>query len=475
MRPRTMMASLALVGLAGGAAVAGGRFALDFGLFRDKQLDNRANVLFGVNAGLPQSSTTSIDAATANADPRKLVTLAHGLHARVVSAATTLGANIDMMALWPDDQHPTHIIACNEGGTSDPGVQRIRLSDGAVETMVTGTSSCDPAHRTAWGTVVVGEENGTDGQVFEIINPLAVTNVLFDRVAGTFSNGPGGSGAENLAVRRGLGRLSFEGLAVYPNGVTYYGDENRPGTGTAGGAYFKFIPATPFSGSSPITNLASSPLAAGSVYGLRLGLRSSGTDYGQGSNTGMGVWVPIPGADNVNLRAQAAALKLTGYYRPEDLEIDAGALAAGNVRACGNNTGNEGSDRNFGETICLNDGTLAAATANTATPEVQLLVVGTPEFAMMDNLAQQPGTGNFVIQEDGDGPEVGRNNDIWACLDDGGDDDLMSDGCIRIATLNDLTAESTGVVFDGSGNHMYVSIQHNITGHGVILDIVGLR
>jgi hypothetical protein len=30
-------------------------------------------------------------------------------------------------------------------------------------------------------------------------------------------------------------------------------------------------------------------------------------------------------------------------------------------------------------------------------------------------------------------------------------------------------------VFDRSGNHFYVSIQHNVTGHGVILDITGWR
>jgi hypothetical protein len=35
-------------------------------------------------------------------------------------------------------------------------------------------------------------------------------------------------------------------------------------------------------------------------------------------------------------------------------------------------------------------------------------------FAMMDNLAYQPGRGqNWIIHEDGDGPEVGRNNDLW--------------------------------------------------------------
>jgi hypothetical protein len=46
---------------------------------------------------------------------------------------------------------------------------------------------------------------------------------------------------------------------------------------------------------------------------------------------------------------------------------------------------------------------------------------------------------------------------------------------MRVATLNDLTAEPTGGTFDKNGDHYYVSIQHNITGHGVILDITGWR
>jgi hypothetical protein len=50
-------------------------------------------------------------------------------------------------------------------------------------------------------------------------------------------------------------------------------------------------------------------------------------------------------------------------------------------------------------------------------------------------------------------------------------DDTPSDGCVRIATLNDLTAESTGGVFDARKNNYYFSIQHNITGYGVILKV----
>lgn len=443
----------------------------DFGTYRDQALQARAQELFGITGPVEASSTLSVAPQLAEADPRALVTLARSLQARVVSAAPGLGANVDMMALWPSDEAPTHLVACNEQGAAQPGLQRIRLADGAVETILTGTISCDPVRRTPWGTIVAGEESGADGSLLEILDPLAVTGAIYDHAARTVS----GAGAGLVAARPAVGRLSWEGIGLLPSGVTYYGDENRPSRGTAGGAYFKFVPASPWTGGPAIRSLDQSPLAAGTVYGLRLGRRSGGTDNGQGTNTGLGTWVPVPAAGTGNLRAAAAALGLTGFYRPEDIDLDGAALAAGRVRFCANNTGNEGDDRSWGETICLADGALDEALAGTSVPEVQLLVPGNPELAMMDNLAWQPGRGSWIVHEDGDGPDVGRNNDLWACLEDGPDADEQSDGCIRIATLNDLNAEWTGGFFDASGTHFYVSVQHNVTGHGVVLDVTGWR
>jgi secreted PhoX family phosphatase len=466
-----LLTAIVVAGVAASAFALGG---FDFGVWRDLQLRLWSKHLFGVDKPLKESSHESVDAATAEADPRTLATVAKGLHVRVATSASNAGANIDMIALWPASTQPTHLIVCNEtDDPTEPGVQRVKLSDGSVETILSGTLDCDPVRRTPWGTILVGEENGTEGQLIEIIHPLETTDVLFDHATGTAS---GGVGAANVASRRAVGRLSFEGLALYPNGVLYYGDENRPSTGTPGGAYFKFIPTTPWAG-GVLTDLSQSPLASGSIYGLRLGKRNSDTDYGQGSNTGLGVWVPIPPAADPtvgqDLRAQTASLKLTGYYRPEDIDIDPAALDDGRVRFCGNNTGNEPDDRNWGEAVCITDGTLADATTNTAVPEVQYFVMGTSELAMPDNMAHQPGRGNWILHEDGAGPDVGRNNDLWSCLDDGQDDDTLSDGCVRVGTLNDLTAEWTGGVFDASGRNLYVSVQHNVTGHGVILKITG--
>jgi len=143
--------------------------------------------------------------------------------------------------------------------------------------------------------------------------------------------------------------------------------------------------------------------------------------------------------------------------------------------------GNESVDRLWGQVLCITDGSVTEAGSNAATPDAQLFVEGDPEFAMMDNIAYQPGRGNWVFHEDGDGPSAfGRNNDLWDCLPDGADADLQTDGCIRIATLRDLVgdgegAEWTGGIFDATGERFFVSVQHNETGFGVILEVTGWK
>jgi hypothetical protein len=467
-RLAVVAAVFSAVALVAGVAAAG----FDFGQFVQGELENQSNKLFGVSGTLEASSTRSITAQQAQADPGDLVTMAKSLRVRVVSAGVAPPV-LDQSAFWPDAENPEWLITCNEEGVANPGLVRINLATGASTTIVTGTTACDPVRATPWGTILFGEEAGggpNGGRMYELIDPLNTTGVTLDRATGAFT---GGTGAGNLVARSALGRLSFEGLAIYASGVTYFGDENRPTGGVGGGAYFKFIPAILRDpGAGPVTSLDQSPYATpGKLFGLRTG----GSDFGQGNELGQGSWVPVPAAADPDLRAQAAALHLTGYYRPEDLEIDRGAEADSKVSMCGNNTGNEG-EQLWGETVCISDGSLQQAGANTAVPQVRRLVQGSPAFAMPDNIAWQPGHGNWIIHEDADtntalqGP---HNNDLWDCLPDGADSDLQSDGCVRIGTLNDLTAEWTGGFFDASGKHFFVSVQHNISGSGTILDITG--
>jgi hypothetical protein len=77
--------------------------------------------------------------------------------------------------------------------------------------------------------VFAAEENGAASRVVEIIDPLHTTN---GTISGTTISD---ANAANIAVRSALGALSFEGFGAMPNGVIYYGDEKRPGTGGVGG------------------------------------------------------------------------------------------------------------------------------------------------------------------------------------------------------------------------------------------------
>jgi secreted PhoX family phosphatase len=453
-------AALVLVtaGVAAAAVMASG----DFGQQTQEQLANQANKLFGVGKPIDASSTTDLNQAQAIANPSALVTVAKRLDVKVVSAGNA-AAVLDQMVLWPQSS-PRYIIAINEEGPGQPSLQKINLATGVATTIVSGTNSGDPVRVTPWGTILFGEEGGDTGAMYEIIDPLSVEGATINRTSGVSSS---------PKIRRvgALGFNSFEGLAILPNGVTYYGNELSANAGAAGGAYYKFVPTTPWAGGAAITSLDQSPYASGSIFALRVG--TSGNN-GQGFQYGRGSWQSIAG-NGVALRPLAVAVKATGYYRPEDIDIDTKALAAGNVRFCGNNTGRD-SSRYFGEVICFTDGTVAASASGSTIPEVTLLVQGSEEFNMPDNIAYQASRGNWIVHEDGstsDAQGGTRNNDLWDCLDDGQDDDTLSDGCVRIGTLNDLDAEWTGGFFDASGKHFYVSVQHNSSGFGTILDITG--
>ena len=76
-----------------------------------------------------------------------------------------------------------------------------------------------------------------------------------------------------------------------------------------------------------------------------------------------------------------------------------------------------------------------------------------------------------VVKEDGT-TEL-RGNDILLCLPDGDDDDVQSDGCVRLASLRDTSSEPTGIIFSGDGESMFVSLQHRATGVGALLKISG--
>ncbi len=450
-----------VVGLVAAVLAAGTVFALskaDPGADYQDLLWAQSNSIFGIGHPLTAGLKGAFDGPGDEA-----VELAGGLSARVVSSS--VGEVADMIALWPNDAEPTHSIICNEIDGSAAGtpaaVQRVDLATGAVADIAFGLTSCDPVQRTAWGTIIFAEEAGASGRLYEMLDPLATDGVQITRTTGATS----GTDAANIVVRKAVGQLSYEGIAILPDGTTYYGDELRPSNGKPGGGIFKFVPSQPWVGASAITDLAQSPLASGSVSVMRLGIRSGGTDYGQGSNSGAGKWIALATpADPTTFNLAAAATAAggyTGFYRPEDMDLDPIALAAGRIRACWNNTGNDAAS-NWGETLCLED-VPAASQPTGRQPVVEPLVIGNEQLRMADNLDFQPGTGILYILQDAttSAEDPNRTNDaVWACLPDGSDPDVLSDGCVRVMNLRDGEAEFTGIEFLADGRSFLIHLQH---------------
>ena len=417
-----------------------------------------------------------------------------------------VAAAADQIALWPNDDHPTHLFVCDEE-TSNPAVQRVDLSRPAnanVTTIVTGLGACDPVRRTPWGTIIVAEEAGATGGLYEIIDPAHINapiNVI-NRDAGITSD------PNHLVKRKAVGSLSFESFGIKGDGTMIYGDELAPSGGNAGGALYKFVPTVPYPGGTPITLPNLSPLASGTIYGLRVAAAGS-SNWGQGAETGKGAWVlvnqagagvtdPING--NVILRTAQLLQKFTGYYRPEDMDVDPIALENGVFRACWANTGRMShvggslveNGGVYSEVMCLVEEppSLAVPAPPTGTiPTVSRFIPGDMTAQMYDNVAFQPHTGNVVLLEDGPTSLVTslqpgavqelRGNDLWMCLPDGADKDVQSDGCVRFASLRDTTAEPSGFIFTASGEEAYVHLQHrdvdNAANRGSLMKISGFR
>lgn len=455
----------------------------DFGLGIQNLLHSQSEKWFGVTQPL------SAPAGPADYVPRELATagqrvkLAAGLKAEFVTRG--LATNGDMIALWPDAASPTHLIVCiensrNAGGTN-PGVQRVSLASGSVQTILFGTTACDGIRTTPWGTVIISEEVD-DGRVFEILNPLTTTgHWIENRATGVVRTAIGAANplSTDVAQRQALPTMAWEGIGVHPSGVVIAGDEERPGTAALnadGGAIFKFVPASPQNGGT-ITNLNNSPLVAGNVYALTVSCQpqssSSFPQYGQGCEIGVGAWVKI---NPLAARADANAAGATGYYRPEDLHIDP-EFAGPGARFCWTNTGNE-AVVNYAEVMCavdnqplpaspnewtdartgfkyLSNGGTARANVTTAT--VNRFVEGDVRFNSMDNLDFQPFTRNLYVIEDH------QFGEIYACLPDGADRDIKTDGCISILSVIDPVSEPTGFIFDASGEVAYLVIQHGET------------
>lgn len=448
----------------------------DFGLLVEDMLKEHSAALFGIEAPLARS-----------AKPKELPyrsleqTAAEQLLAAAplrVEYLTRAAANkTDMLAFWPDDDDPDLLITCVEGDVQhladtdgnplaftsgvpklNPSIQRIDLDTGEVETIMRGMHHCDGIRRTPWGTILATEET-SDGAAYEILFPSRVTNLtVLDRETGRIVR-TDGKPARNVAVKRdSLPIMAWEGLAVLESGVVIAGDELPPGTAapdTDGGAMFKFVPRHPRTGRRRIKSLSQSPLVAGKTYAMQVSCDDSEQQYGQGCEIGNGAWIEVMAED---ARNQADLRGATGYYRPEDLHRDPTYVADAEhpdaVRFCWTNTGKEGT-QHYAEVICGVDLYPLTANGERRTIVVNRFVEGDTDFNCHDNLAFQPSSGILYVVENHE------NGDIFACLPDGRDRDIKTDGCVKVLSVEDHSAEPTGFTFTGDGKTAYLSIQHS--------------
>ncbi|MEZ5841323.1 MAG: DUF839 domain-containing protein [Hyphomicrobiales bacterium] len=433
--------------------------AEDFGALVELQLAARSAALFGIDGPLA-ASAAPVTGRTFRRPDQPAAAQALAARSLTVDYLTRDAADrSDQMVLYPPEA-PTHLVGCVESARSEigrnadgsplfnPSVQRIALADGKVETVLRGLNACDMVRATAWGTLLVGEERD-DGGAYEILDPLAATDIaVLDRETGATS------APEAVAKRTALPTIAWEGAAVLPSGVVMAGDESRPGeigVDRDGGTIFKFVPSAPHPGGR-IAALARSPLVDGRTYALQVSCYPDRIEFGQGCEVGNAGWI---GVDPATARLDADGLGATGYYRPEDMDIDPRFEGPG-VRFCWVNTGRPASGQ-LGEIMCAVDRSpmLAAEDAAAFTVLVERFVIGDEDFNAFDNLAFQPATGILYVSEDR------PNGDVFACLPDGADRDAMSDGCIKVLSLADASAEPTGLVFAPDGLTLYLAVQHS--------------
>ncbi|HNR76181.1 MAG TPA: DUF839 domain-containing protein [Parvularculaceae bacterium] len=452
----------ALAAGAGAAALAGAAHAQDFGAQVEQLLHAQSQRLFGFSAPLPQSANVDIPRAGATT-PLDVIDLAQGLKARFLTRKAANDA--DMFSFYPLNK-PTHVIFCIENGRAadasgkpiNPSIQAINLKTGAVTDVAYGMNRCDGIRTTAWNTVLATEETD-DGGAYELLNPLSddtfyVVNRGAPGASAVIVDQNGVDATDRMTKRPALAALAWEGLEALDNGVVIFGDELRPGTGTSdkdGGALFKFVPATPRLTDGPIASLSQSPLVAGQNYAMQVSC-TTGAQFGQGCEIGNAAWIAVSAAF---ARDDADRLGATGYYRPEDLHLDPTYRGQGqSARFCWANTGNE-SAQNYAEVICGVDTALLTASANQRSVAVNRFVEGDADFNSFDNLAFQPKTGNLYVVEDH------PNGDVFACLPDGADRDIKTDGCVRVLSVRDRSAEPTGFEFSKDGRTAILAIQHS--------------
>ena len=313
-----------------------------------------------------------------------------------------------------------------------------------------------------------------------ITTPINVT----DRAAGTTSD------PLHLVKRQAVGSLSFESFAIQARrhddlrrraGAKRRQRRRRRSTSSC--------PRFQFQGGGPITRSrrsrrwcrARSSGCASPRRARRTGARAPKPATARGSAVNLAGANVVDANDNIILRNAQALQKFTGYYRPEDMDIDPIAAENGVFRACWANTGRmshtdsslvensgvESEDHVPGRESAERRRARAADRApsrrsSASSPAARNAACSTTSRSSRTPAISSSSKTDSVNSVKSLNPlrtEL-RGNDLWICLPDGDDDDALTDGCVRFASIRDTSAEPTGFIFLGSGEEAFVNIQH---------------
>jgi len=295
--------------------------------------------------------------------------------------------------------------------------------------------SFDPIAWTPWGTLLVGEEAGTQ-QKPDPDFPNAKGGLMYE----IFLTPGDPTTAQKIVARPALGSKAHEGTRIDRRGYVYGISENNPGF------IFRFIPDK------------HGDLSSGQLFALKI-------TNATGDRTGDAEWLPLDrAAVQIDANTAAAAAGATGYNRPEDIEIatSSGTSVEGNDVLYVAITGTAAPSDNRIIAIELQEpkGGSDHATAF-VWDYVRVGLNTTSQFEMPDNLALDHDGNLFIAEDPGGSFATGKRkgDDIWLATPGVGKH-APAAAVLRFASLTDCTAEPTGLYVDLKRDRLFVNVQH---------------
>jgi len=403
------------------------------------QVTSFASTSFATRGGFEFKPLSSSFACTVSGgDPVNPIALPDGLTQTIIASEPQFADAIDMNTQnETGPQAGRYLYRPSEGSVSEVTVTDLQnLGPNSTKRFAfrADWESFDPIVWTPWGTILVGEEtnsqskpdpdypNAKGGLVYELIPSAADPSVL-----------------ERIVARPAIGSKAHEGMRFDVQGNLYSISERNPGY------IFKFTPDR------------KGDLSSGQAYVLKI-------TSSNGDRTGEAEWIPLD-RDAVKIDASAAAdaAGVTGYNRPEDVEL---ATSTGNTHGSPQTlfvaiTSPTGPVDNRILAIDLRE-PAGGSTHSTAFvyDYVKRGLNTTSEFEWPDNLALDR-AGNLYIAEDpgGNFATKRKGDDIWVARPGNGPHSPAT-SVERLGSLTDCDAEPTGLYWEKGGDRLFVNVQH---------------